>query len=87
MLQLKLETCNTTPIKSIGSLIDIGSPTDIGSSTGIKRPIDVNNIFKNKEADHLPYEDSEEADHLFQIVRIQYITKKEAREVVSGENP
>jgi len=56
---LKLEIYNTTPTKSIESL------TGIGSLMGIERPINVGNAFKNKEADHLPCGDSEEADHLF----------------------
>jgi len=74
ILQLKLKTYNTTFIKSIENLTDIGRPTSI------------NNIFGNKEANHLPCGDFEEVDHLFQIVRIQYITRKEVREVVSKEN-
>ncbi len=60
---------------------------DIGSLTGIERPINIDNASGNKEADHLLYGDSEEADHLLQIVRIQCITRKKARKVVSKENP
>jgi hypothetical protein len=73
--QLKSKTYNTTLIKSIGN------------PTGIERPTNIDNAFGNKEADHLFYRDSKEVDHLFQIVRVQYIIKKEAREVVSKENP
>ena len=71
----------------IGSPTGIRSPTGIGNPTGIERPTNVNNTFGNKKIDYLPYRNSEEIDHLLQIVRIQYITRKEAKEVVSKENP
>ncbi len=79
--QLKLKTCSTTFTRNIGS------PTDIGSPIDIERLINISNTSGNKEVNHLPYGDSEEVDHLLQIVRIQCIIKKEAREVVSRENP
>ena len=83
---MKLKICNTTLTKSIESFTGIGSLIGIRSSIDIKRPTDISNAFGNKEADHLPCRDSEEVDHLLQIVRVQCIIKKEAREVVSKEN-
>ncbi len=59
IFQLKSETCSTTSIRSIGSSTGIGSPTDI------ERSIDINNISRNKETDHLSCRDFEEVDYLF----------------------
>ena len=59
ILQLKSKICSTTPTKSIGSL------TGIGSLTSIEKPININNISGNKEADHLLYRDSKKVDYLF----------------------
>ena len=59
ILQLKSKICNTTSTRSIKN------PTDIGNLIGIERPINIDNIFGNKEVDHLLCGDFEEVDHLF----------------------